>query len=582
MGILDFLKPKREEEIEIPLVIDESDLDSLFVSTLEQLTGTTFTGNEKDLLQESIKAFKNKDDPSARKILLKAMGEGFEDYRQIGYGNVATGSFNLFYKSFIDRTFQNEIEKIKNYRSMAEAPEIADVIEDVVNEATMLDEEGKTIHLEIVNEKLSGSKNIADTLNKEFEDFFYKNININDRIWEFFKTYIIDGRLYLERVINEKNQKTGLLNLKKLPSESMDFFTDPQTGQITAYLQSKDPKAKRPLTVEEAEKDSNFIVFHPSQICFVDYGIYGQTRRDILGYLEKCKVPFNQLKLLETSVVIYRIIRAPERLVFSIDTGNMPRSKAMKFVEKVKNSMLKKQTYDPQTGRLTHNPDIFSLLENIYLPRSSEGRGSEVTTVGGNPSGFTELSDLYYFARKLYRSLKYPISRVSAGEEKREADSMFGGTTIGEIARDEVKWARFLERQQDRICSGLRDSFLIHLDFKGLRKQYNIQRDDLDIYMNPPSHYKEDMEQKFLEVSFSNYTALADREEFSRYYLMKKYLNWSEDEIKENKDGMKKDLKLGFRKKEPELDINGMPITTPGTSGAEAPSEEQDLKDSEL
>lgn len=369
MGIFGFLRSKNEEVEIVPQLIPESDMDSLFVSTLEQLTGTTFTGSEKDLLQESIKAFKNKDDPSARRILQKAMGEGFEDYRQIGYGNVATGSFNLFYKSFIDRTFQNEIEKIKNYRSMSEAPEIADVIEDIVNEATMLDEEGKTIHLEIVNEKLSNNKNISDTLNKEFEDFFYKNLNINDRIWEFFKTYMIDGRLYLERVVNEKSHKTGLLNLKKLPSESMDFYTDPRTSQIIAYIQAKDPKAKRPLTVEEAEKDSNFIVFNPSQISFVDYGIYGQTRRDILGYLEKCKVPFNQLKLLETSVIIYRIVRAPERLVFSIDTGNMPRNKAMKFVEKVKNSMLKKQTYDPQTGRLTHNPDIFSILENIYLPR---------------------------------------------------------------------------------------------------------------------------------------------------------------------------------------------------------------------
>lgn len=237
------------------------------------------------------------------------------------------------------------------------------------------------------------------------------------------------------------------------------------------------------------------------------------------------------------------------------------------------------------TGCLTikdaGNNHNFRLTSGVYVKNSAEGRGSEVSSVGGNPSGFTELGDIYYFQRKLYAALKYPISRVNAGEEKRNADVVFGGTTIGEIARDEIKWARFLERQQDRICSGLRDTFIIHLDFKGLRKQYNIQRDDLDVYMNPPSHYKEDMEQKFLEVSFSNYTALADREEFSRYYLMKKYLQWSEDEIKENKDGLDKDIELGFRKEQPELDMNGMPTTSPETSGAEAPEKEVSDKDLE-
>ena len=212
--------------------------------------------------------------------------------------------------------------------------------------------------------------------------------------------------------------------------------------------------------------------------------------------------------------------------------------------------MTKKQTYDPQTGQLTHEPELMGILENFYLPQSADGRGSQIDTIGGNTSMFSELDDVYYFQKKLYRALKYPGSRVTATQEGREGDIMYGQGQTSEISRDEIKWAKFLERQQKKACKDFTDMFLLHLEFRGMKKPYELTSKKVRVIMNPPSQYKEQMEQMFNDSRFSNYQQLADRPEFSRYYLMKRYLKWDEDEIQANVDGKKKDIDLGLAEEE--------------------------------
>ena len=206
---------------------------------------------------------------------------------------------------------------------------------------------------------------------------------------------------------------------------------------------------------------------------------------------------------------------------------------------------IEKLTIREDTGCLTiedpGNNHNFALASGVFVKNSSDGRGSSVESIGGNPSGFSELDDLYYFARKLYRALKYPLSRVSAGQEKREADIMFGGNNTAEISRDEIKWAKFLERQQNKFCREFLDLFLLHLEFKGMKKQYSLDNKSFNITMNSPSHYKQQMDQMFVETEFNNYTTMADREEFSKYFLVKKYLHWDDEDMKANKNGFAKD-----------------------------------------
>lgn len=198
------------------------------------------------------------------------------------------------------------------------------------------------------------------------------------------------------------------------------------------------------------------------------------------------------------------------------------------------------------TGCLTikdaGNNHNFALAVGIFVKNSSEGRGSDIQSIGGNAAGFTELSDIFYFSHKLFRSLKYPISRITQGVEQGQ-EVMFGGTNAGQISRDEIKWAKFLERQQRKLANELIDLFLLHLDFRGYKKQYNIDENSISIHMNPPSHYKEQMKQGFLEQSFQNYNALCQNAEFSKSYLVKKYLHWTEDELRDNRDGFKLDKK---------------------------------------
>lgn len=493
------------------------------------------------LLNERIEAFKPKkvkDDRSKR-------GEGIEDYSAIsGYGSYGVSSFNQFYNRHINMVFESEKAKILAYRNMAMMPEIGDVIEDAVIEATQETETGEIFDLQINNSELKAKEAACVEIIKEFDKLFYQKLNIKQTIWDMFYTYMVDGRCYFEYLIDTNHRAKGICGIKKLPTETMDYEYDINNGSILAYYQYLTAKPKRPTSIDEANSDPNTIVFYPEQIGFVHNGIYGENRRQIIGYLEKAKQPYNQVRLLETSVVIYRIIRAPERYVFKIDTGNMPKDKAMKYVEKIKNKMMKKQSYDTQTGELMHEPEVFSMLENFFLPQSADGRGSDIDSIGGNPSGFAELDDLYYFQKKLYRSLKYPISRVNSMQDGTDKDNAFGATSVGEITRDEIKWARFLERQQNRFCNVFLDMFMKHLDFIGLKQKYNLEPDMFNLIMTSPNQYKDNMKQKLLETRFSNYNTLAGNPEFSKTFLMKRYLGWDEQDITDNKDGFAKDKKF--------------------------------------
>jgi len=306
---------------------------------------------EKPRVDESIKAFKNKD----YEDFYSGMGEGFE-YIGKTFNQGGLKHFLNFHDQYLEKGFENEVARIMEYRRMANMPEIADVIEDAVIESTQEDLNGDILTLDITNEELSENENIVKTLQDEFDNLFIKKLKITEIIWDLFKTYYIDGRVFYERIINEKDKQKGVQTLRRLPSETMDFEFDFKTGKIVAFYQYLSTNKNRPMNLEEAktraEKEKDMIIFEPSQISFIDYGVYGSTRYEIYGFLEKCKVPYNQLKLLETSVIIYRIIRAPERFVFKIDTGQMPPDKAMKFVQSIKDRMLKKRTYDPNTGRL--------------------------------------------------------------------------------------------------------------------------------------------------------------------------------------------------------------------------------------
>lgn len=647
-------------------------------------------------LNEALKPFEDRLSKAAMlKVARKQSGEGIEDFSQLGsafgvFGNtIDAKGFNTFYKKFIDTATKDAQDRILQYRSIARYPEIAEVIEDIINESTQLDNSGRIIQLSITDPELAANTEIAKKLTAEFYDMFYHRIEIQKKIDEFLYAYYVDSKLFWENIIDISDTKKGIINLKKLATETMDFSWNPWTGKMNFFVQYLKLGVRMPTTFEEAMSDSqNLITFHPKQITYLDYGLYGAGgKKDILGYLEKVKQPFNQLKLIETSIVIYRLIRAPERLVFKVDTGNMPPDRAMRFVANVQRNLQKKVFYDPSDGKLSNQPNVMclslnteiivnetpdtlrniierfaseeelytisvdeetgeqivghvigagitrrnaevievelsnglkevvtpdhkfilangdvkdaeflsceddlmpyngvsvrivsvkkleqhedtgcitvytpsrnhnfllksgvyvrnSILDNYFLPQSASGRGSSVESVGGNPSGFSELDDLHYFQKKLYRALKYPMSRVEhifeqQAKEIRVADSS------GEIARDETKWGRFLKKHQDKFSEAFLDVFMLDLEFKGWAEEFGIKRDMLHVSMTVPNDFIGSMKQVEFDRKWNNYQ-LSDHPEFSKYWRMKRILKLTDEEIQENVEMLKKDKELGL------------------------------------
>lgn len=512
-----------------------------------------------NFLNEDIKSFKNKgEDIQKNQKLIKQSGEGVQEFFPDNmYGSYAIGGFNFIYQNFIQRELDSELSRLNEYRKMSEIPEICEVIDDAVIESLQYNSEGYLIKLNINDNELSNNQNMVKTLNEEFENLFYSRLKIDKILNDLLRTFYIDGKVYYERIINTSRPKDGIIALKKLPTETMDRIYDPFTGITEKYLQYLKER-KRPNSIESAEKDNNVIVFNKEQIGYIDFGNYGSTQLTVFGFLEKARIPYNQLKLLETSVIIYRLVRAPERFVFRIDTGNMPQNKAEAFVEKIKRKLTKKQSYNIGTGELDSEPNIMSMNESFFLPQSADGRGSQVDTIGGQgTAGFTELDDVKYFSKKLYRALKYPISRIESVHENQSRDVVFGGANAGEITRDEVKWAKFLESIQQKFCEELLNVFLLHLQFKGLKKEYGLSRNSFSIKLTPPSHYKEQMEQRFLEMKMNNYSGLSTNEEFSKPFLMKRFLDMNDEEIEENYKGFKKQKELEDKFKPKDLEDSG-------------------------
>lgn len=508
--------------------------------------------NEEDLsLNEANKIFAKRDtNATSLKDLKRRYGEGVEDFSQLTSGFGLYGSneilgFNSFYKKYLDSSFKNEAEKLTEYRNIARYTEVSEVLEDIVYESTQRDTNGDLLKLHIVDSELEGNENIVKNLYNEFENLFYKRIDIAKKIDELLYTYYVDGKVFFEIVVDESKPKSGVQNIKKLPTETMDFSWNPVSGKYNFFVQYFKAQGKLPKSIEDGMKKEDLVVFYPKQIGYIEYGKYGfGGKKDIIGYLENARQPYNQLKLLETSIVIYRLVRAPERLVFKIDTGNMPLTKAMKFTEQMKQKLQKKVSYDPSTGKMTNSPNVLSMLENFFIPTSSDGRGSSIESIGGNPSGFSELEDLYYFQRKLYRALKYPLSRIESINEKQSSNVLFSQGS-GDIARDETKWGRFLKKSQDKFCDAFLDLFLTHLDFVGLSTEYNITKAKLNITLRPPNNYIQQMQQNEINQMWDNYSK-TDHPEISKYWRMKKYLNMTDDEIRENAEGLKKDVELGL------------------------------------
>ena len=367
----------------------------------------------------------------------------------------------------IDGVFKSEFELIKRYREMALHPEVDSAIEDIINEAIVSDQNDSPVEIDLEN--LPASAKLKELIREEFKRV-KEVMNFDNKCHEILRNWYVDGRIYYHKVIDIKKPEEGLKEVRYIDPLKIKLVrklkTDPtlqgaikrvnannpsdvETPDIEEYYQY-DPSATQSKNALGAIGQTPFatkqrpVKIAPDAITFCHSGLVDRNKQTILSYLHKSIKALNQLRMIEDSLVIYRLSRAPERRIFYIDVGNLPKLKAEQYLKEVMNRYRNKLVYDASTGEIRDDRKHMSMLEDFWLPRREGGRGTEITTLPGGQN-LGELADIEYFQKKLYRSLGVPESRIAGSGD---------GFNLGrssEILRDEIKFTKFVGRMRKRF-----------------------------------------------------------------------------------------------------------------------------------
>ena len=376
---------------------------------------------------------------------------------------------NAYYGTYVDLegAVRNELELITRYREMANHPELEMAIDDIVNEAITHDVTGRTV--DIVLDKLKQPEAIKKKIIEEF-DTILKLLNFNNLSDDLFKRWYIDGRIYYHVVVNETNPKQGIQELRYIDPRKIRKVReikkdrDPKTGaQIIASIAEYYVYNERGTSTQQySAQVSQGVRIAPESILNVTSGLMDAKNTFVISYIHKAIKPLNQLRMIEDAVVIYRISRAPERRIFYIDVGNLPKGKAEQYLRDVMVKYRNKMVYDAQTGELRDDRKHMSMLEDFWLPRREGGKGTEITTL---PAGqnLGELEDVKYFRQKLLQSLNVPISRLEP-----QQGGMIGVGRTTEVTRDEVKFNKFIVRLRNKFSQLFDNALRTQLILKGI------------------------------------------------------------------------------------------------------------------
>ena len=395
-----------------------------------------------------------------------------------GVATVAGGYFGHYVD--IEGVARNEFDLIRRYRDMALHPEVDSAVDEIVNEAIVSNEDQSAVSIELSN--LEVGEGIKNKIRKEFE-YIKKLLNFDKKAHEVFRNWYIDGRAYYHKVIDHANPKAGItelryidpLKIKKVKQRLQDRERSSQQlmskgdGALTAdaydfgefieyYLYN--PKGFISFAGGPDPMQGG-IRFAADSITFAPCGLMDLNKKMNLSYLHKSIKALNQLRMIEDSLVIYRLSRAPERRIFYIDVGNLPKVKAEQYLREVMNRYRNKLVYDASTGEIRDDKKHMSMLEDFWLPRREGGRGTEITTLPGGQN-LGELKDVEYFRKKLYNSLNLPPSRLTDDNK----GFNLGKTT--EVLRDELKFNKFVGRLRKKFAFIFHDMLKTQLVLKGI------------------------------------------------------------------------------------------------------------------
>ena len=426
---------------------------------------------------------------------------------------------------------KSEQDLILRYRQMSLIPEVDMAIDDIVQEAISSNDLDAQVGINLDATKFSDS--IKSKIRDEFSEVL-RLLRFNQTSSDIFRKWYVDGRMYFHLLVEPSNPKKGVVGLRMI---------DPlQIKKVREVLKKKNAKG-----VEVIDKVKEYYTYNqggfernqmtgsntqtlqisPDAIVYTTSGMMDASRRNIIGYMHKGLKAANQLKMMEDALVIYRISRAPERRIFYIDVGNLPKAKAEQYLADTMTRYKNKLVYNADTGEVRDDRKHMSMLEDFWLPRREGGRGTEITTLPGGQN-LGEIEDIIYFQRKLFRSLNVPISRLET-----EAGFSLGRTT--EISRDEVKFSRFVDRLRMKFSSMFYDILKTQLVLKGIIpiEEWELEKENIRFDYQKDSHF---VEMKEAEILRERVASLRELDEFvgkyySQQWVRKNVLRQSEEEI---------------------------------------------------
>ena len=432
------------------------------------------------------------------------------------------------YGTYVDLegTAKSEAELVTRYREMSTQPEADLAIDDIVNEAIVYNEKDPAVS--IVLDDLKVSNSIKNRIRMEF-DKVLRLLHFTTNAYEVFRRWYIDGRLYYHIVIDEKNPRDGIQELRQVDPRKIRKVKQP--------VKSKDDKMNAIITKGYIE----YYIYHPrginrsnqglkiskDSVIFCHTGLLDNRMAMVLGHLHKAIKPLNQLRMLEDATVIYRLARAPERRIFYIDVGNLPKMKAEQYLRDMMVKHKNKLVYDAQTGEVRDDRKFMTMLEDFWLPRREGGRSTEITTLPGGQN-LGEMEDVEYFKKKLYKALNVPISRM-------EPESNFNLGRASEITRDELKFTKFVARLRNRFTQLFDNILETQLILTGVtsRKEWHEMREHIHYDFLEDNHFSE---LKYSEIMGDRLRLLGEVDSFVGKYFSKQYvrshvLRMTEDEI---------------------------------------------------
>ena len=489
-----------------------------------------------------------------------------------------------FFGSYVDLegVYRTEFELIKRYREMALHPEADSAIEDIVNEAVVSDSDDVPVEIELSN--LNASDGIKKKIRSEFK-YILDLLDFGKKSHEIYRNWYIDGRIYYHKVIDLKRPQDGILDLRYIDAMKMRYVRQEKKQEKDKYFNMNNRSGDNPMDYKWPELEEYFI-YNPKQqyptgninatgasqgiklakdaVTYCTSGLVDRNKGNTLSYLHKSIKSLNQLRMIEDSLVIYRLSRAPERRIFYIDVGNLPKVKAEQYLRDVMMRYRNKLVYDANTGEVRDDKKYMAMLEDFWLPRREGGRGTEISTLPGGQN-LGEITDIEYFKKKLYRSLNVPPSRMD-GE---------GGFNLGrssEILRDELKFTKFVARLRKRFSKMFDDMLKTQLILKNIctPEDWEIMSEHIQYDFLYDNHFTELKDSELLNERITTLQAAEPYvgTYFSQDYVRRKILRQTDEDIIEQDKLIKKEIKDGTIP-DPSIPVDpetGMPLD-PGVGG---------------